>query len=225
MTSHRIVVAGAGAMLASILAPGAKAIRKLNSEKNPKAFNGERVPQDLLGHLAGIDVIPLFGSEPTDRWCGVTVLEGGWLLSAAHCFSDYGSFIDHDRVYVTLHDGERITPEDVTAVIVPDEFDGAFGLYGDIALVRVPKLEKRSDIDYARLPNSREEAEAATILVAIGEGRNGPWEDDFAEHPEFVSLVRAGGVGDTPRAPRDSGWSIGPGHFVMMNDWHNVDWR
>ena len=122
-----------------------------------------------------------------------------------------------EGIALILHgdDGERtyIVPEGLTQIYVPSEyspetqtFEEEF--YGDIALIRVPEL-RNLDIEYPRLPKSREEVKAGTLLVAAGVGLDETQRE--ADQLEFVSVDMISDVGITPDF---TPWPIGTLHGI-----------
>lgn len=158
--------------------------------------------------------------------CGATALEGGWVITAAHCVvNDY-----RDPVYglsLTLYnsDGEKelVRPMGDVDFFVPAGYyppgqTEKEYFYGDLALIKVPELKDRTDIIYPRLPNSRREAEGGgidnQILVTLGVGLTET--GSFPEDLEFMSVTRKGAVGETPGFSRS--YEIERDHFVAKDN-------
>ena len=205
--------------LAMLSTMGTDAARTLNYSKEEKAYGGGPVPQGLMTSFVEIQ-------SGGTTVCGATALQRGWLLSAAHCF------VDNDRIplrrisaatfAIRSGDGsiEIIDPANELEVFIPDAYHPSIQnledeFYGDIALIRLPELENHTDIAYPRFPNTREEAELAQILVAIGKGEIDS-TGRSAKELEFVSLTREGGIGETPAFASEL--PIESDHFVLRDN-------
>lgn len=206
----------AGAVLAGMLATGATASRLLR-EKDAKGSAGEPVPDGLMTSYLQL-------RNSGQHTCGATVLEGGWVISAAHCFYDMDRSARSGNSYLSfvLHtDGEQrevIQPASDLEIYIPTEYHPWMMsekemFYGDVAMFHVPELGNRRDIVYPRLPTSREEADDATMLITVGVGMT---ETGYrAERLEFMSVLREGAVGETPAFSDD--YPIESDHFVAKD--------
>ena len=195
--------------------------------KHPQNSNGHVVPTELLDGLGFVEINGGCGGTVRIDSClharfsrsislsdrltrrladsltlspslDLQVLEGGWVVTAAHCLADEYGRLGISRINLNLHknDGEkeRIVPQSsTTRVFIPSGYQPATKpdnevFYGDIALVHVPELASRKDINYPRLP-TKDELEDAPVLVAVGVGQTegfGPSPDEL----EFVSLQK-----------------------------------
>lgn len=132
---------------------------------------------------------------------------------------EYGGGVFGVNFVLHLDDGLRqlVVPEDTTTAYIPKEYDPLNQpfeeeFYGDIALIHLPELVTIGNVQYPRLPESREEVNAAPVLVAGGVGEEETGQT--GETLEFVTVGLASAVGETPAfAP----WPIESDHFVTLD--------
>jgi len=132
-----------------------------------------------------------------DRFeCGGTILNERWIISAAHCFMDYG--LENPASYVSVKVGSTDVTEgtkyDISKIIKHNSYD--FGNYSspDIALLKTKTdilKQKQGDINLVNsicLPKRKEEEPQSNSLVVIGWGNQKRTDDNDTEILMKVSV-------------------------------------
>jgi len=132
-----------------------------------------------------------YGTVHDGQFCGGSIINERWIITAAHCLSDYrGSFLG---VFAGNNDLDVPTGTDVYTAAswkVHPDYNGDDVWYNDLALVRLQSTLDLSDpgIEPIAFPTAIDPAEAPAVGDTIAVSG---WGSTTSPNPEYPTLLNA----------------------------------
>ncbi|XP_020809015.1 serine proteases 1/2-like [Drosophila serrata] len=179
-----LALASASAGLLPQIAPVHPKDRSAAFSIEGRITNGEKAAENQFPYQVGLS----FTSSGGSWWCGGSIIDNSWVLTAAHCTSGASS--------VTIYYGAtvRTSPKFTETVASKDFIQHAnylsLTVRNDISLIKTPKIAFSSAVGKIALPAiaGSYSTYVGDTAVASGWGLTGDKENAVAPDLNFVSL-------------------------------------
>ncbi|XP_076748628.1 chymotrypsin-2-like [Xylocopa sonorina] len=169
-------------LLLFIAALAAANATSLTQNLDPRIVNGQDVKSGEIPFQVSLQ-------KNGRHFCGGSVLNANYILTAAHCVVDQGTNIE--VVVGTVNLQVRPAVYQATKIIVHEKYTPSNNWMNDIALIRVNKeIAKGPQVSYVPLPSANEPVRAGAEAIVSGWGRlrlNGPTTDKLQKARIFIT--------------------------------------
>ncbi|KAH8235126.1 hypothetical protein KR032_008959, partial [Drosophila birchii] len=146
--------------------------------------NGKTATAGQFPYQVGLS----FGSTSGSWWCGGSIIDNAWVLTAAHCTSGASSV----SIYygATVRTSAKITHTVSSSNFIQHESYNSVVLRNDISLIKTPSVSFTSDINKVSLPSiaSSYSTYAGQTAVASGWGKTSDAATSVANTLQYDSF-------------------------------------
>ncbi|CAL7944839.1 unnamed protein product [Xylocopa violacea] len=156
----------------------------LTENLDPRIVNGQDVKPGEIPFQVSLQ-------QNGRHFCGGSVLNAHYILTAAHCVVDQGAATDIEIVVGTTNLQVRPSMYRGSKIIVHEKYQSWNNWMNDIALIKVDtSIATGSQVSYVPLPSANEPVRAGAEAVVSGWGRlrmNGPTTDKLQKARIYIT--------------------------------------
>ena len=180
----------AAAVVSVALVSGIMSVAPASATRTERIIGGDEIPiTDAPWQVALISADQNYGTVHDGQFCGGSIINERWIITAAHCLSDYrGSFLG---VFAGNNDLDVSTGTDVYTASswkVHPDYNGDDVWYNDLALVRLQSTLDLADpaIDPIAFPTAIDPADAPAVGDSIDVSG---WGSTASPTPDYPTLL------------------------------------